>query len=147
PRRDRPLPAASAAARRRARPAGPLPGARPADAARGHPALERPPRRADPGGARRRRAAAGARGRQPPPGGSGVTSRARRAAAAAALAIAGAACADAGTATPRCEPGERLGIVAQSVPGAAYLPCVDELPPGWSVDAFAVDDGGTRFSL
>lgn len=73
--------------------------------------------------------------------------RAGRAAAVAALAVAGAACADAGTATPRCEPGERLGIVAQSVPGAAYLPCVAELPPGWSVDAFEVDDDGTHVTL
>ena len=48
---------------------------------------------------------------------------------------------------PRCEPTQRLAIVAQSVPGAAYVPCVDELPPGWSFESFEVDDEGTRFSL
>jgi hypothetical protein len=48
---------------------------------------------------------------------------------------------------PRCEPSQRLAIVAQSVPGAAYLPCIAELPPGWSFSSFDVDDDGTRFSL
>jgi hypothetical protein len=50
-------------------------------------------------------------------------------------------------AMPRCEASQRLGIVAQSVPGAAYLPCVAELPSGWSFESFEVDDDGTRFSL
>jgi hypothetical protein len=50
-------------------------------------------------------------------------------------------------ARPKCEASQRLGIVAQSVPGAAYLPCVAELPPGWSFESFEVDDDGTRFSL
>jgi hypothetical protein len=51
------------------------------------------------------------------------------------------------TAMPRCEASQRLGIVAQSAPGAAYLPCIAELPPGWSFESFDVDDDGTRFSL
>jgi hypothetical protein len=70
----------------------------------------------------------------------------RAAALAGAVAAAGG-CADAQAAMPRCEPGQRLGIVAQSAPGAAYLPCVTELPPGWTFESFEVDDDGTRFSL
>jgi hypothetical protein len=77
-----------------------------------------------------------------------VTTRRRPVLLGVALLLAAPACgATASAATPRCEPGERLGIVAQSVPGAAYLPCVAELPPGWSFDTFEVDDDGTRFSL
>jgi hypothetical protein len=56
-------------------------------------------------------------------------------------------CADAGTAMPRCQPGQRLGIVAQSVPSASYLPCIEVLPPGWETEAFEVDADGTRFEL
>jgi hypothetical protein len=68
--------------------------------------------------------------------------------AAVLVALAAAqACADADRGMPACEPGQRLGVVAQSVPGAAYLPCVAELPPGWSFESFEVDDDGTRFSL
>jgi hypothetical protein len=48
---------------------------------------------------------------------------------------------------PRCAPDQRLGVVAQSVPGAAYLPCVAELPPGWSFESFDADDDGTRLTL
>ena len=58
-----------------------------------------------------------------------------------------AGCATTATAAPRCEAGQRLAIVAQSTPGAAYLPCVDELPPGWRFESFEVDDDGARFSL
>lgn len=64
---------------------------------------------------------------------------------AAALALPGCGASD--RTMPRCEPSQRLAIVAQSVPGAAYVPCVDELPPGWSFESFEVDDDGTSFSL
>ena len=57
------------------------------------------------------------------------------------------ACGAAARTIPRCEPSQRLAIVAQSVPGAAYVPCIDELPPGWSFESFEVDDDGTTFSL
>jgi hypothetical protein len=65
----------------------------------------------------------------------------------AACLLVAAGCATSATAAPRCRPGQRLAIVAQSTPGAAYLPCVDELPPGWRFESFDVDDDGTRFSL
>jgi hypothetical protein len=48
---------------------------------------------------------------------------------------------------PRCEPGQRLAIVAQSVPDAAYLPCIAGLPAGWRFTSFQVDDDQTRFTL
>jgi hypothetical protein len=56
-------------------------------------------------------------------------------------------CAGADAAAPRCEPDQRLGIVAQSVPDAAYVPCVAELPPGWSFESIDVGDEGARLSL
>jgi hypothetical protein len=74
--------------------------------------------------------------------------RRRCATLASALALTSPACGVTATASmPRCEPSQRLGIVAQSVPGAAYLPCIAEMPPGWSFESFDVDDDGTRFSL
>jgi hypothetical protein len=48
---------------------------------------------------------------------------------------------------PRCRPDRRLGLVAQSVPGAAYVPCIDELPAGWSVASVTIDHTGTRYGL
>jgi hypothetical protein len=57
------------------------------------------------------------------------------------------ACGVEDTAAPHCRPDERLGIVAQSVPGAAYVPCLRELPPGWSVASFSVQRDRTRLSL
>jgi hypothetical protein len=77
-----------------------------------------------------------------------VSDRRRGAALVAAVVVSASACGFTATAAmPRCEASQRLGIVAQSVPGAAYLPCVAELPPGWSFESFDVDDDGTRFSL
>lgn len=64
-----------------------------------------------------------------------------------ALAAVAPACADADAAAPRCEPDQRLGIVAQSAPDAAYVPCVAELPPGWSFESVDVGDEGARLSL
>jgi hypothetical protein len=56
-------------------------------------------------------------------------------------------CARAERAMPRCEPDERLGLLAQSVPEAAYLPCVEDLPPGWQTTDVQVRDTGTRLTL
>lgn len=52
-----------------------------------------------------------------------------------------------GAAMPRCEAGTRLAILAQSVPDAAYVPCVEDLPPGWTFEGLRVDDGGATISL
>lgn len=48
---------------------------------------------------------------------------------------------------PRCEAGPRLAILAQSVETAAYVPCIAELPPGWSFTGLEVDDHGATLSL
>jgi hypothetical protein len=51
------------------------------------------------------------------------------------------------TATPGCGSVERLALVAQSVPDAAYLPCLQELPQGWRATAFDASRGSTRMAL
>ena len=51
---------------------------------------------------------------------------------------------------PTCDPeraGEILRIEAQSVPTAAYVPCIGALPVGWSFQSFEVSDRGTTFYL
>ncbi len=48
---------------------------------------------------------------------------------------------------PRCEANPRLAIVAQAVPGAAYVPCIATLPAGWSFEGLDVADGGATFTL
>jgi NADH:ubiquinone oxidoreductase subunit F (NADH-binding) len=50
-------------------------------------------------------------------------------------------------ASPACTASSRLAIVAQSVPSAAYVPCIVELPAGWSVGEVETDDDGTQLSL
>lgn len=56
-------------------------------------------------------------------------------------------CAVSNTTMPRCRADQRLGLVAQSVPGAAYVPCIERLPAGWQFSALRVTDRGTRFSI
>jgi hypothetical protein len=56
-------------------------------------------------------------------------------------------CADGVDAMPDCEADSRLGTIAQSVPGAAYVPCISELPTGWSFIGAAIDQDGTTISL
>lgn len=70
-------------------------------------------------------------------------------AAAAVLAVSTAltGCAAVRGSVPRCDDPLRLAIIAQSVPRAAYVPCIRELPPGWSTSGFNVGSGGTRFLL
>ena len=48
---------------------------------------------------------------------------------------------------PSCSDPQRLAIIAQSVPGAAYIPCIRGLPPGWSTSAFNPAQDGTSFRL
>lgn len=70
--------------------------------------------------------------------------------AAAALAVAAAAltgCASLQNPVPRCSDPVRLAIVAQSVPRAAYVPCIRQLSPGWFTSAFDPAKGSTTFLL
>jgi hypothetical protein len=48
---------------------------------------------------------------------------------------------------PGCGDPLRMAIIAQSVPGAAYVPCIRQLPQGWSTSAFDPGNAGTRFAL
>lgn len=74
----------------------------------------------------------------------------RRAPTVAALLLASGlagACGAPEVAAPRCEAGQRTALIAQSIPGAAFVPCVATLPPGWSVDGYHVRRGGATFDL
>ena len=50
-------------------------------------------------------------------------------------------------AAPRCRSDQRTGIVAQAVPGAAFVPCIETLAPGWRITSFDVGRGSARLSL
>jgi hypothetical protein len=63
----------------------------------------------------------------------------------AAVSLAG--CATSAGTVPGCGDPLRLAIVAQSVPGAAYLPCLRDLRPGWTAAGFAPSQAGTSFLL
>jgi hypothetical protein len=66
----------------------------------------------------------------------------------AVLALLLAGCAEDGSSLmPRCRADQRLALVAQSVPGASYVPCVAELPAGWSFADLDVDDDGSTITL
>lgn len=56
-------------------------------------------------------------------------------------------CATLSDTVPGCGDPLRLAVIAQSVPGAAYMPCIRQLPPGWSASAFDPARGRTRFTL
>jgi hypothetical protein len=66
----------------------------------------------------------------------------------ATLAVLGMACSDEeATPLPRCNDGDSLILVAQSLPTAELLPCFATLPPGWDVATVAIDDEGTTIRL
>lgn len=48
---------------------------------------------------------------------------------------------------PACEPNQRLAVVAQSVPTASAVPCVAQMPAGWSAGGVVVRSGRTTFWL
>ncbi len=63
------------------------------------------------------------------------------------LLLLGSGCSSLRQSTPSCQSLQRLALVAQSVPSATFVPCLGQLPPGWSVTAFSVQRGHTDFSL
>lgn len=72
----------------------------------------------------------------------------RTAAALLATGLATAGCSVAAdTSVPRCGATERLAVVAQAVPTAAYVPCLHPLPQGWRAGGFDVRRGSSRFTL
>lgn len=44
---------------------------------------------------------------------------------------------------PNCQSGETAIIGAQSVPSAAFLPCLTSIPTGWKVDTVNINQDGT----
>ena len=73
--------------------------------------------------------------------------RCRRLLAAALLAAAagcGAAPSTLVDATPECDPGRRLAILAQAVPTAAYVPCIADDESPWRFSSLTVKKGRAR---
>jgi len=69
---------------------------------------------------------------------------------AAVMLTAGAAltgCTTTSDAVPGCGDPLRLAVVAQSVPSASYVPCIRDLPPGWTTSGFDPTQDGTSFLL
>jgi hypothetical protein len=64
-----------------------------------------------------------------------------------AVATMAGGCAAFSDTAPGCDQPLRLAIVAQSLPSAAYLPCIRTLPPGWDTSDFQAAPGGTSFRL
>jgi hypothetical protein len=64
---------------------------------------------------------------------------------AAAAALTG--CGSFSDTVPACADPLRVAIIAQSVPNAAYLPCIRDLPPGWNTSGFGPSQDGTSFQL
>jgi hypothetical protein len=48
---------------------------------------------------------------------------------------------------PLCRPGSPTTLMAESVPTASLVPCVRELPEGWSFESFSADETSASFSL
>src|SRR5829696_2913585 len=49
--------------------------------------------------------------------------------------------------TLRCDPHEPLLLMAQSVPTASLVPCIEILPVGWTLGDVVVGNGGSRFTM
>jgi hypothetical protein len=77
--------------------------------------------------------------------------RRRRLAAAVLAALAAGGCTTStGTlvdATPECQPGRRLAILAQAVPTATYVPCIADDESPWRFSSLTVKEGRARLSL
>ena len=48
---------------------------------------------------------------------------------------------------PTCRSDSPTVLMAESVPTASLIPCVDALPPGWTFQSFEADDSHAAFSL
>jgi hypothetical protein len=73
----------------------------------------------------------------------------RRAAALAMLALLASACSSAHGNLPGCNRADDtvFALIAQSVPSATQLPCIRELPVGWTLSGTDIRDGQTRLWL
>ncbi len=66
---------------------------------------------------------------------------------AALTSLSSAGCSTSALTMPSCDSTERLGLIAQSVPSAGYIPCLNDLPAGWRSSDFYVEDGRARAKL
>jgi hypothetical protein len=64
-----------------------------------------------------------------------------------ALAAVAPACSVQPGAAPRCGSLRRMALIAQSLPEASYLPCIDHLVEGWQDEGFTAGRGRMRFQL
>lgn len=66
-----------------------------------------------------------------------------------AASLAGCSPAPRSSVSPQCDfsNGSVLALAAQSVPTAALLPCIDDLPAGWTLRNISARSGETRFHL
>ena len=48
---------------------------------------------------------------------------------------------------PECVAGPRLATIAQSVPTASYVPCIEQLAEGWTAGNLVAGRGSTTFAL
>jgi hypothetical protein len=63
------------------------------------------------------------------------------------LVLALVACTPPENAQPTCRPGPPTVLMAESVPSASLIPCVDALPRGWTWNGFRASESGSTFSL
>src|SRR6516165_10934728 len=137
-----------------------FPPARPGAAPRPGPALGHQARRGDGGPDRGARRGGLPLEHLPEGGGLAMTRRESRGrgsgrnpfgiVVAAVMLTAGAAltgCTTTSDAVPGCGDPLRLAVVAQSVPSASYVPCIRDLPPGWTTSGFDPTQDGTSFLL
>lgn len=51
------------------------------------------------------------------------------------------------SAAPRCSKTDTLVLMAQSVPSAPLVPCIDAIPAGWTFGEMDIGNGRSEFSL
>lgn len=73
--------------------------------------------------------------------------RVRLALVVTAMLVVSPGCASPDVAAPRCEANQRTVLIAQAVPGAAFVPCIADLPAGWDVASYRAARGNARFRL
>jgi hypothetical protein len=73
--------------------------------------------------------------------------RARAIVAAVGVVAALAACSAPEHNQPVCRPGPPTILMAESVPTATQIPCIERLPEGWAFQTFTASDSSASFSL
>lgn len=63
------------------------------------------------------------------------------------LGLSSAGCSRLQGAAPACEASQSLALVAQSVPQATFVPCIEQLASGWKSTSFRAVSGHARFVL